>query len=305
MVSPEFGSMEQTAQAGVPNSLRQLREAAGLHIAALAAALKVPVRKLEALEAGRYEELPDMTFARALASSACRQLKVDPSVVLEQIPHATAPSLGDSQDAINAPFKAADAPAMFSLTGWLKRPVVLGVLALLLGALVLLFLPQRFLDMLPVSGSTTATIEAPSDPAPGVPLEPRVTEEITQPGLALSMSVPTELTKTEAGAATAAMAVPSGAGEEKAGDKNDSTQPVSKSLLSLRATDESWIEVVNGSGGLLMQRVLKPGDVVEFSSAPPYAVVLGRADAVQVTVRGKPFDVMPYARNNVARFEVK
>jgi cytoskeleton protein RodZ len=34
-------------------------------------------------------------------------------------------------------------------------------------------------------------------------------------------------------------------------------------------------------------------------------VVLGRADAVEVTVRGQAFDVLPYARNSVARFQVK
>ena len=78
-----------------PVRLREAREAAGLHIAAMAAALKVPVRKLEALEAGRYDELPDLTFARALASSACRQLKIDPAPVLEQIPQNPAPALGD------------------------------------------------------------------------------------------------------------------------------------------------------------------------------------------------------------------
>jgi cytoskeleton protein RodZ len=81
--------------------------------------------------------------------------------------------------------------------------------------------------------------------------------------------------------------------------------PGSTALLSIRATAESWIEVVNGSGGVVMQRVLKAGDVIDFSTSPPYSVVLGRAEAVQVTVRGKAFDVLPYARNNVARFEVK
>jgi cytoskeleton protein RodZ len=76
-------------------------------------------------------------------------------------------------------------------------------------------------------------------------------------------------------------------------------------LLSIAATGDSWVEVVNGSGRVVMQRMLKTGDVIEFSTAPPYAVVLGRADAARVTVRGQPFDVMPYARNSVARFEVK
>ena len=39
--------------------LREARAAAGLHIAALAVSLKVPVRKLEALEADRLYLLPD------------------------------------------------------------------------------------------------------------------------------------------------------------------------------------------------------------------------------------------------------
>ena len=46
--------------------------AQGLHIAALAAAIKVAPRKLELLEADRFDELPDATFTRALAQTVCR-----------------------------------------------------------------------------------------------------------------------------------------------------------------------------------------------------------------------------------------
>jgi cytoskeletal protein RodZ len=58
--------------------LRDARHAAGIHIEALAVALKVPVSKLEALEADNYQVLPDAVFVRALASSVCRSLKIDP-----------------------------------------------------------------------------------------------------------------------------------------------------------------------------------------------------------------------------------
>ncbi len=51
--------------------LKEARQAAGMHIAALAVALKVPVSKLEALEADNYAVLPDTVFVRALASSVC------------------------------------------------------------------------------------------------------------------------------------------------------------------------------------------------------------------------------------------
>ena len=54
--------------------LREAREAVGLHVGALAVSLKVPVKKLEALEADDLEQLPDAVFARALAATVCRTL---------------------------------------------------------------------------------------------------------------------------------------------------------------------------------------------------------------------------------------
>jgi cytoskeleton protein RodZ len=66
--------------------LRQYREAKGLHISILAASLKVPSAKLEALEANRFEELPDLVFARALAMSVCRYLHSDSAAVLSMMP---------------------------------------------------------------------------------------------------------------------------------------------------------------------------------------------------------------------------
>ena len=273
-----------------PLRLRQAREATGLHIAALAAALKVPVRKLEALEAGRYDELPDMTFARALAASACRQLKVDPAAVLEQIPGAASPLLGGASAPINAPFKSSNEVAEGGLMAWLSRPVVWGAGLLLLAAVVVAVLPQGW-----VSRLQPVTAPDPVAAAPDLTVEPPVP------------------TPTDEGATSDAPAGASSDGPAAAGPATDGPAAAPAApplvaggeLLSIRALTESWIEVVNGSGVQEVQRVLKPGEVLDFSTAPPYSVVLGRADAVQVTVRGQAFDVMPYARNSVARFEVK
>lgn len=294
-----------------PVLLREAREAAGLHIAALAAALKVPVKKLEALEAGRYDELPDMTFARALASSACRQLKVDPAPVLAQIPLGHRPQLGDSAQAINAPFKGVGDPAPLNAMGWLSRPAVLAAIALLLGALVLVFLPER---------QVPPQVDAVMPPPGAAPDAPALVMEPAPAAVAPAADGSTPI----AGTATAASAAPEAvqplsnapvvaATADTAAVATTTTASVSPtmavgttgSLLSITATGESWVEVVNGAGSVVMKRMLKTGDVIDFSTAPPYTVVLGRADAAQVTVRGKPFDTAPYARNSVARFEVK
>lgn len=281
-----------------PVLLREAREAAGLHIAALAAALKVPVKKLEALEAGRYDELPDMTFARALAASACRHLKVDAVSVLEQIPLGAQPKLGDSPQAINTPYKTSQDAAPTNAASWLTRPAVLGALALLLGALVIVFLPELpGIDSVPEPAPTAAqSSDAPQ--LPPVAVEPVATDVAPLPVSPVS-ALAAGAVSTLAGSPTA-MPAPVGAASAP------TPAPIGgASLLSITASGESWVEVVNGSGSVVVQRMLKAGDVLDFSSAPPYAVVIGRAEATQVLVRGKPMDITPYARNSVARFEVK
>ena len=298
------GSPAAEASMSRPVLLRQSREAAGLHIAALAAALKVPVKKLEALEAGRYDELPDMTFARALASSACRQLKIDPAPVLEQIPVGHLPQLGDSAQTINTPFKHSQDPAPLNPMGWLSRPAVLGAIALLQAALVLVFMPNM---------ETAPSTDAVMPPGAAVTEPATVNESVPAAATAILVEPPVPAADVPVAAAPVAAAplvvaapqatVPVAASVTVAATLTQAS--AAGSLLSIAATGDSWVEVVNGSGSVVMQRMLKTGDVIDFSTAPPYSVVLGRADAAQVTVRGKPFDVTPYARNSVARFEVK
>ncbi len=294
-----------------PVLLREAREAAGLHIAALAAALKVPVKKLEALEAGRYDELPDMTFARALASSACRQLKVDPAPVLAQIPLGHRPQLGDSAQAINAPFKGVGDPAPLNAMGWLSRPAVLAAIALLLGALVLVFLPERQVPpqadaVMPPPGAAPDAPALVMEPAPAA-VAPAADGSTPIAGTATAASAAPEAVQPLANAPVVATPADTAAVATTTTASVSPTMAVGAtgSLLSITATGESWVEVVNGAGSVVMKRMLKTGDVIDFSTAPPYTVVLGRADAAQVTVRGKPFDTAPYARNSVARFEVK
>lgn len=299
------GNQRTEEGASRPVLLRAAREAAGLHIAALAAALKVPVRKLEALEAGRYDELPDLTFARALASSACRHLKIDPAPVLEQIPNRVVSELGGSRQKINATFQSAQDPGPINPVRWLSRPALLAAIVLLLGALVIVFLPRvENASGAPGNVAETVTPLEPSESAepvpaqePEAPAAPAAADAPVPAVGAATPSAPAAPAPAANATAAATMATAAAAASPSA--------PAASGLLSIAATGETWIEVVNGPRTTVVQRVLKAGDTVDFSTSPPYAVVIGRADAAQVTVRGKPFDVLGLARNNVARFEVK
>lgn len=289
--SPQPGAAADTAPArdGVAagQRLKQAREAAGLHVVALAAALKVPVKKLEALEAGRSAELLDATFARALAASVCRQLKIDPSEVLALLPLAGGSRLGEEQ-ALNTPFRSPRDPAGASRSPQAVPKPVWGALAILLAAAVVWWAVPPVTD------------EAPQQQA--VPAEPLLpvapTEGATSMGAGANVAEETAAPPSDASAAAPTAATPV------------ATPPVASEtappadVLVIRAKSDSWVEV-SGGGKVLLQRVVKAGESVALSGTSPLAVVIGRVDATEVLVRGQAFDLATVARNNVARFEVK
>jgi len=277
--------------------LRRAREAAGLHVAAVAVSLKVPVRKLEALEEDRYDLLTDAVFVRALASSVCRTLKIDPQPVLERLPQTTAPRLARDADGLNAPFRAPNDGTRPTWMDQLTRPVFLVVAGLLLGALVLVLLPSRQLD-----GDTTAAsqVAAPSVPSTAVPstpvvapaVEPAISTPSPSPVAAavVSPSTPAQVPAVPVVAASAAPAAPAVS---------------ATGMVVFKAKQPSWVEVTDAKGVVAVRRLLAAGEAAGASGALPLQVTVGRADATEVLVRGKPFDLRPVSRDNVARFEVK
>ncbi|MBX3587248.1 MAG: helix-turn-helix domain-containing protein [Ramlibacter sp.] len=295
--------------------LRDAREAAGLHIAALAVSLKVPVRKLEALEEDRLDLLPDAVFVRALASSVCRTLKVDPAPVLARLPQTAVPRLAHDQSGINAPFRPPNDMARSSWMDQLTKPVFMVVAVLLLGALVLIFLPsmQKAARGVQGEGEAVVTPAAPSvmvmppggDVPPGTtvvvsPAAPAVTAASVSPTLSAAVSTPTVASPTVVltpAAVPAAAAAPLAAASAPA-------LPTT-GVVVFKAKGESWVEVTDAKGVVAVRKILAPGETVGASGALPLSVVIGRADATVVQVRGKPFDLTALSKDNVARFEVK
>ncbi|MBD9404450.1 helix-turn-helix domain-containing protein [Acidovorax sp. ACV02] len=311
--------MSEVVESGVTAGglLKEARQAAGMHIAALAVALKVPVSKLEALEADNYTVLPDTVFVRALASSVCRTLKIDPAPILSLLPQSQSPRLSVDSAGINAPVKgsagksSSSSSASFAGSGSGSRSVVLVVLALLVGAVVLFFVPRHSTpgdssDPVPVAVPDALPANA-SEPAPAV-VPPTVERPAdasisASPAAASAASVPVSAAP-PAGAPPAPAAAGSGvsAGAVSAAD---GAADAPSGPLVLRARGASWVQVRDANGALALQRNLAAGESVSVSAPTPLAVIVGRADATEVIVRGKPFDLTAVARENVARFEVK
>lgn len=310
--------------------LRAARETAGVHIATLAGTLKVPLDKLQALENGDLAALPDRVFARALASSMCRNLKIDPAPVLALLPRAAPGPLPGQAEGINTPVKNVAGKSLdFSHAQGKHRWLGWVVLALLLGALALVFWPHDAPDSgaagpKPASaadaGASAATVspepESQSLAKPGSDAAQTDVAQPPTPGAAASVLAVNEnrpsaggtLTMTaalEGAGASASAALPPSVAASAAAQPVRAASASASDLLLLRARNVSWVQVRDASGKVVLERTLQAGETLPVAGAPPLAVVLGRADAVEVFVRGQPFVPPAVSKGNVARFEVK
>lgn len=275
--------------------LRRAREAAGLHVAALAVSLKVPVRKLEALEEDRWDLLTDAVFVRALASSVCRSLKIDPQPVLERLPHPPTPRLLKDQDGIGTPYRAPSDGAPPSWLDHVTKPVYLAVFALLLGALVLILLPS-------VQTEKTGVATAPDTGGVTAPaLVPATTVSQTVETVPAAATPPTQQAITTL---PSAIAPPASASTGAAAAPEVAAAPAS-GIVMFRTKGPSWVEVTDAKGVVAMRKLIDSGEWVGASGALPLQVTVGRVDQTEMQLRGKPFDLKPVSKDNVARFEVK
>ena len=314
--------------------LRRAREAAGLHVAALAASLKVPVYKLEALEEGRFDLLTDLVFARAVAASVCRTLKIDPRPVLDRLPQPGTPHIVRSRDGINAPFRGSGDLARTSWVDRLSRPVVLAVFALLLGALVLIFLPiagqeATISQARPASGTLVAGALSP-EPASDTPAPQLVAAEslaqsavgLAAGGASASLSLASASRPAGSASATAARSILALTGPASVVAASPvltravslgSVSPLpaaapvaaASGVVVFRSASASWVQVTDARGVTVLRRMLGAGESAGASGALPLQVTIGSASVTDVQVRGKPFDLAPVSRDNVARFEVR
>lgn len=262
--------------------LRAARERQGLHIAALAASIKVSPRKLEALEADRFDELPDLAFARALAQTVCRAVKIDPEPVLALLPR---PQGGDRLEQVasglKTPFREREGHDEGSELSFIGRPIFWAPAIVLLAAAVLYLLPQNLFGP-----AEPTPAEAPVTSVPWTP--PAAPQAGATPSPEAAASAPVVDTVHSAPPPEAVASDAAGA-----------------ALLVVRATEEAWVEVRDAGGNVLLSRTLQAGETVGLDGALPLRATLGNAAGTQLSLRGQPLDVAREARDNIARLELK
>ena len=284
---PTTGSAATPTTAG--GLLRRARQAQGLHIAALAAAIKVVPRKLELLESDQFDQLPDATFTRALAQTVCRTLKIDAAPILALLPPPNGHRLEQVAVGLNTPFRERPGRMVPKELATVATPALWIAALLLIGALVVYFVPSAWLQSLKSSASVSATTPAAAPPTEAASaVAPLPTEAVAAAPEPTEASAPPE-EEAAAPAAVAEAAAPAAGG----------------GVLQLHATAPSWVGVVDAHGQSLIAREMHPGEDVALDGAMPLKVKIGNAVGTRIIFRGQPLELAAFTRDNVARLELK
>ena len=68
---------------------------------------------------------------------------------------------------------------------------------------------------------------------------------------------------------------------------------------------DAWVEIEDGQGRKIFSQMNAAGTEKIIQGTPPFSVAIGNAAQVRITYNGKPVDLAPYTRVDVARFTLE
>jgi cytoskeleton protein RodZ len=304
----------ETLDAASPPPLGQAfaaeRERLGLSRAEVAQRLHMSQWQVEALEAGDYARLPQGTFLRGFVRNYAKALGLAPEPLLEMLAGAApaTPAPGIVVPTQNIRFD----PLGERLSNPYVKAGGLAVVFIALGFAVMYWwffirpAPPAMAkkEAAPVAQNLAAAPVPPPDPvvAANMPVEPPKAEvaRVDPP----KMDPPkVEAKKVES--PKAAPVNPPKAEAARVDPAPVATKGPNDRTVKLRFRGESWVEIKDRNGRVLLQRINAPGSVAEVSGRPPFAIVIGNAPDVQLLYDDREFPLEPHTRVAVARFTLE
>jgi cytoskeleton protein RodZ len=270
---------------GVGAFLRARRTSLGLTFGDVANVVKLPARRIQALEDERWEELPDGPFLRGFLRNVARALDLDAATLMARVDaslmRARNPdSILVSPHAPHATLPRRSGPVDDRHGG---RKLIFGAFAFALIAALIAWSGTESFERTLTTGKALMnppeTISAPI-PSPTVAATPTEAPD-ARPRDITSAPVP-PVTAPQAAATVAPSA----------------TTPLA---LLFHFNEESWVEVKAADGTVLLKSLNAAGSEQQVQGEAPFSLIVGNAKGVALRFRGQPVDLAPYTHDQVAR----
>ncbi|SDA24877.1 cytoskeleton protein RodZ [Nitrosospira sp. Nsp18] len=310
-----LGADEKPARTGtgVGELLRAERLARGLSIEDVARQLRLAVRQVTALEEDDYDKLAGGTFARGFVRNYAKLLQIDAAPLLQQLDQSLPPSAPQT-----ITYQTEGVPFPSKQKSGTRNLIVAGVIILALLLLIYEIYRGNEANIANIgkqpsvssetgSGAEEAT-EPPQFQSPdvisnsdaGLPAE-EATAGKQESTAQLSVPAPV-LSPPLARQAAPATAVPESANtvSPRSASQSANTTVASPAVnggangIHLIFAGESWTEVKDGKGRLLLSRINPRGAEHVLQGTPPFFLTIGNAAEVKLVYNSKPVDLAPY-----------
>ena len=307
---------------------RRHREEHGLNVNQVAEALCLSPKIITAIEAENLDGLPEPPYVRGYLRSFAKYTEVDPTDMINAYEKLRGAKPNELDYHFNTP--PATRPKKRGLSSGMLK---LALLIILVGLLAILSMIPSVREW---AGNTWNQFSDQSDP--GFTLtdqsnNPLLTGNIPAPlpidGAAIDPTPAavdaTAGTETNTGfpgvgdapvsaeTPVATDATPTNIVDDKeqvtAADSTDEAAtteaPEGSSVLKLTFNDEVWMRIRNNDKEKLFEALSQKGDSKELTLPRPMVIRVGNAQALELTVDGKPFDLTPFTRGSVANFTIE
>lgn len=257
-------------EASPGEQLRRARKEKGLGIDDLVPQLGLPARVLNAIETDDYERLPAPMYVRGYVRRYCASLELPEEQVLQAVEQQLAArGIKDHSPSLKLPV-APKKKFKFRLS-FLVVPLIL----------ILLVVAAVFVWAMQID----ETINLPQLDKSAVTLQPQL--EMKQlPNLSSNNVQSYE----ELNPTVRAMA-------EEGGDDGVRN-------LYIRVVQQSWVEVFDAEGGMLVADLKSSGTELDVNGLAPFTVILGYAPGIEIMYAGEPITFATIANDNTATLKI-
>ena len=278
------------AKSSVPDIgavLTEARERLGLSIEEAALQLRLGSRQVQALENNDYASLPGVTFVRGFLRNYARLLGLDPESLLQSLRSHTQES---AQQSISLHSEKITL-ARRDKKSWLSYAIASVLVGLILGGWMAYMDHREGRAVNPGAKTIEPVVEKPAVTEPVV-AEPA---KVDPPQVLL---LPTEQMTPSSTPQVAASEPP----------VKTATGPVAVAgnvRLKFIISQRTWIGVADRNDNEIFNKTKAAGSEDMVEGLPPFKISVGNAAGVQMTFNGKPVDLAPYTKGNVARLTLE
>jgi cytoskeleton protein RodZ len=278
--------------------LRAARLNRGLSVEDAARQLRLSVRQITALEEDDYSKLVSNTFLRGFVRNYAKLLQIDASPLLQQLERSAPPppvqTITYQSEGIPFPSNRKQGVRSFLIVGGAILALVLLIYEIYRGNEVAIDNQQPAPRTEPQAGVAPEAAEPPSLPMPAStsPVDDG-NDGKTEPSFGDRGAIEQKSMTPSPGSDSASISTSIPVQQvAPAGSVPDTGEW--KDTLHLVFGGESWTEVKDSRGRVLLSRINLPGTEQFLRGKPPFFLAIGNAVAVQLVYNGKSVDLLPY-----------